>query len=56
VINIYNDAYRFVLGEKHPTALGTSGNIVWKEIWSEVGARADIVLIKMRAPLTMHCC
>ena len=41
-INIYNDAYRFILGEKHP-ALGASGNIVWKEIWNEVGARADIV-------------
>ena len=45
-INIYNDAYRFVLGEKHPHALGASGNIVWKEIWKEVGARADIVFNK----------
>src|SRR6187549_450980 len=44
-INIYNNAYRFVLGEKHP-ALGASGNIVWKEIWNEVGARADIVFNK----------
>jgi len=45
LINIYNDAYRFVLGEKHP-ALGASGKIVWKEIWDEVGARADIVFNK----------
>jgi PAS domain S-box-containing protein len=45
LINIYNDAYRFILGEKHP-ALGASGNIVWKEIWNEVGARADIVFKK----------
>jgi PAS domain S-box-containing protein len=45
-INIYNDAYRFVLGEKHPDALGTPGNIAWKEIWHEVGARADIVFNK----------
>ena len=44
-INIYNDAYQFILGEKHP-ALGASGNIVWKEIWNEVGARADIVFNK----------
>jgi PAS domain S-box-containing protein len=44
-INIYNDAYQFILGEKHP-ALGASGNIVWKEIWDEVGARADIVFNK----------
>jgi len=46
LINIYNDAYRFVLGEKHPKALGSPGNIVWKEIWNEVGARADIVFNK----------
>jgi len=44
-INIYNNAYQFILGEKHP-ALGGSGNIVWKEIWDEVGARADIVFKK----------
>jgi hypothetical protein len=44
-INIYNNAYKFILGEKHP-ALGASGNIVWKEIWNEVGARADIVFKK----------
>ena len=45
LINIYNDAYRFILGEKHP-ALGASGKTVWKEIWDEVGARADIVFHK----------
>ena len=43
LINIYNDAYRFVLGEKHPLALGQPGNQVWKEIWNEVGGLADIV-------------
>ena len=43
LINIYNDAYRFVLGEKHPLALGAHGNIIWKEIWNEVGKRAAIV-------------
>src|SRR5436190_1192712 len=44
-VNIYNNAYKFILGEKHP-ALGASGNVVWKEIWNEVGARADIVFKK----------
>src|SRR5436190_2947043 len=44
-VNIYNNAYKFILGEKHP-ALGAYGNIVWKEIWNEVGARADIVFKK----------
>ena len=43
LVNIYNDAYRFVLGEKHPHALGVSGKRVWKEIWNEVGQLADIV-------------
>ena len=45
-INIYNDAYKFILGEKHPKALGRPGNETWKEIWNEVGARADIVFNK----------
>jgi signal transduction histidine kinase/DNA-binding response OmpR family regulator len=30
---LYNDAYRPVLGAKHPEALGTRGNQVWSEIW-----------------------
>src|SRR3954468_21798967 len=29
---IYNDAYRAVLGDKHPAALGRSGLQVWAEI------------------------
>src|SRR5688572_14207298 len=46
LINIYNDAYRFVMGEKHPDGLGKSGNVVWKEIWPEVSKRAEIVFSK----------
>ncbi|HRH59396.1 MAG TPA: PAS domain S-box protein, partial [Chitinophagaceae bacterium] len=46
LINIYNDAYRFVLGNKHPQMLGISGKIVWKEIWSELWKRAEIVFTK----------
>ena len=33
---IYNDAYRPVLGAKHPHALGRPGREVWAEIWPEV--------------------
>ena len=33
---IYNDAYRRVLGTKHPGALGRAGSEVWAEIWSEL--------------------
>ncbi|HYQ29019.1 MAG TPA: histidine kinase, partial [Polyangiaceae bacterium] len=30
---MYNDAYRQVLGAKHPDALGRAGSEVWREIW-----------------------
>jgi signal transduction histidine kinase/ActR/RegA family two-component response regulator len=30
---LYNDAYRPVLGAKHPNSLGRPGSHVWKEIW-----------------------
>lgn len=32
-VSIYNDAYRPVLGAKHPWALGQPVSEVWKEIW-----------------------
>lgn len=32
-ISIYNDAYRPVLGAKHPRALGQPASDCWKEIW-----------------------
>ncbi|MGI8548895.1 MAG: hypothetical protein ACR2M1_16480, partial [Gemmatimonadaceae bacterium] len=34
---LYNDAYRSVLGGKHPTAFGGSGTVVWSEIWAQIG-------------------
>jgi hypothetical protein len=43
-ITIYNDAYRAILGEKHPAALGGSGSKVWREIWDVVGPLARQVL------------
>ncbi|MDQ6716957.1 MAG: PAS domain-containing protein [Gemmatimonadota bacterium] len=33
---IYNDAYRQLLGEKHPASLGKPGSVVWSEIWVEI--------------------
>ena len=33
---VYNDAYRSILGEKHPAALGTPGHHVWAEIWADI--------------------
>jgi signal transduction histidine kinase len=40
LINLYNDAYRSILGGKHPRALGLPAEEVWREIWDEVGPRA----------------
>ncbi|HEX7334068.1 MAG TPA: ATP-binding protein [Pyrinomonadaceae bacterium] len=38
LITLYNDAYRPVLGKKHPHALGLPGREVWSEVW-ETGLR-----------------
>jgi signal transduction histidine kinase/DNA-binding response OmpR family regulator len=38
LITLYNDAYRPVLGKKHPSALGLPVREVWSELW-ETGLR-----------------
>jgi PAS domain S-box-containing protein len=40
LINLYNDAYRAILGGKHPWALGQPASAVWREIWDQVRPRA----------------
>jgi signal transduction histidine kinase/PleD family two-component response regulator len=40
LINLYNDAYKAIVGGKHPAALGQPASIVWKEIWTQVSPRA----------------
>jgi len=32
-VSLYNDAYRPILGVKHPAALGQPVSLVWSEIW-----------------------
>ncbi len=44
LIQIYNDGYRPILGEKHPTALGAPALQVWSEIWDVIGPMARSVL------------
>jgi PAS domain S-box-containing protein len=44
LINLYNDAYRDIVGGKHPHALGQPAAEVWREIWDQVGPRARSVL------------
>lgn len=33
----YNDAYRSIIGGKHPEALGQPTKVVWREIWADIG-------------------
>ncbi|MFN8475055.1 MAG: PAS domain S-box protein [Anaerolineae bacterium] len=37
LIMLYNDAYRPMLGTKHPRALGAPGREIWPEIWDIIG-------------------
>ncbi|MGH7963223.1 MAG: ATP-binding protein [Candidatus Binatia bacterium] len=41
---LYNDAYRPLLADKHPAALGRPAQEVWPEIWSIVGPMLHGVL------------
>ena len=40
LINLYNDAYKSIVGDKHPEALGQPARVVWREIWDQVEPRA----------------
>jgi hypothetical protein len=40
LINLYNDAYKAIVGGKHPQALGQPASYVWREIWEQVEPRA----------------
>jgi signal transduction histidine kinase/FixJ family two-component response regulator len=40
LINLYNDAYKAIVGGKHPEALGQPAAVLWREIWDQVGPRA----------------
>jgi PAS domain-containing protein len=41
LINLYNDAYKAIVGGKHPEALGQPASQLWREIWDQVGPRAE---------------
>ncbi|MBW4565735.1 MAG: response regulator [Mojavia pulchra JT2-VF2] len=46
LINLYNDAYQAIIGGKHPQALGQPASYVWREIWDQVGPRAESAMLK----------
>ncbi|UHG94543.1 PAS domain-containing protein [Spirosoma oryzicola] len=48
-VMLYNDAYRLILGDKHPKALGSEGRAVWPEIWATLGPRLKAVLTRGEA-------
>lgn len=45
LINLYNDAYKAIVGGKHPQALGQPASQVWREIWDQVGPRAESAIL-----------
>jgi PAS domain S-box-containing protein len=45
LINLYNDAYKAIVGGKHPEALGQPASQVWREIWDQVGPRAESTML-----------
>ncbi len=44
LINLYNDAYKAIVGGKHPVALGQPARVVWSEIWDEIRPRAETAM------------
>ena len=57
LINLYNDAYRAIVGGKHPQALGQSGGRgVARDLGPGRAARAVRDARATRAPTTKRCC
>ncbi len=44
LVTIYNDAYRDILGDKHPAALGRPLREVWPEIYDDLGPLNEAIL------------
>jgi hypothetical protein len=44
LIQIYNDAYRPITRDKHPTALGAKGAETWREVWDTIGPMTEQVM------------
>ena len=49
LVNLYNDSYRPMLGQRHPAALGKPAAVIWSEIWDTIGPQTDAVLNEGRA-------
>ena len=49
LVMLYNDAYRQIIGAKHPAALGHPGRECWPEIWNIIGPMLETVMRKGEA-------
>jgi len=49
LVMLYNDAYRDIIGAKHPAALGRPGRDCWPEIWHIIGPMLEGVVRKGEA-------
>ncbi len=49
LINIYNDAYIPILGNRHPKALGESASDIWADVWEVIDPQLQTVFQEGRA-------
>lgn len=46
LVQFYNDAYRPLIAEKHPAALGQSAAETWEECWPTIGPQLESALLQ----------
>ena len=44
MVQLYNDAFRPLIGEKHPEGIGQGARICWDEAWDLIGPQFEAVL------------
>jgi PAS domain S-box-containing protein len=44
LVFFYNDAYKSIIGGKHPWALGRPIAEVWRELWDDIGEMLDLAM------------
>ena len=55
LVQLYNDAYRVICGDKHPRSMGQNFSECWKEAWPVIGEAHDSALAGDKAFLeTQH--
>ncbi len=55
LVQLYNDAYRVICGDKHPRSMGQNFSECWKEAWPVIGEAHDCALAGDKAFLeTQH--